>query len=276
MAAAIPSDVRAFSTPVAATSGALTLPDAETRLSLSFASPVSFTAFDEKQGGGGAKKWLPVGMSLLIPGTGEIYLGYYWRGAALVALEVAAWTGYVINSDDGNQKEVEYRRFADAHWAESKWIDDHNAWPANWPDEDKTYENLDSIGSDFSYSGWPGYHSHTFPEENAINYYENIGKYDWFISGWEDWDPIANPKQTDLRTQYRAMRKESDDAHDRAQRFVYLSLAVRAFSLVETTILVTRDKDKRVEQAARPDRELRLKTKAKGFMGGEVALEYRF
>ena len=273
-AAAIPSDVRSYKTITEATDESLELPDAETRLALTFAEPTRAYGFDDGDGGGGGLKWLPVGLSLLVPGTGEIYLGYYWRGAALVTLEVLAWAGYIKWTQEGDDLETEYRAFADEHWAESKWIDDHNAWGHVGDTGPRTFARLDSIGRDFSYDGWPGYHSHTFKYENQINYYENIGKYDWFISGWSDWDPLLNPMETALRTEYKAMRKESDDKHDDAQKFIYLSLALRAFSVIETAILV--NKDDKSEQAARPVQELRFKAKAKGLGGGELALEYKF
>jgi len=271
----IPSTVRSYSGPTDVLEEPLTLPEGRRPMVLDLSEPAGMALLDEDAGSSsGWKKWAPVGLSLLVPGAGEIYMGYYWRGAALVAMEVTAWTGYAINRDKGNQKEFDYRRFADAHWSEAKWIEDHNAL-YNYPGE-KTYEVLDSIGSDPNYDGWPGYHPYVFPEENAINYYENIGKYDWFISGWEDWDPLENAKETDLRTRYKAMRKESDDYLDRAQRFIYISIAARALSLIETTILVQKKSGRLGGGAAPPQKELRIDTRARGWMGGEVALEYRF
>lgn len=220
------------------------------------------------------RRYLPVVMSLLVPGAGEIYMGYYVRGAALVAAEIGAWTGYAYYHDKGLDSRAEYERFADAHWSYGKWIDDHALWrdPA-YVAVDPTFEALDSIGQNY-WDGWPPYHSWHSREEEKQNYYENIGKYDWFISGWEDWDAEARPRESGLRTTYRAMRKKSNDELDNATAFIYLSVAARVVSLVQTLILTRGDDSGGAEESPSPG--FSLSARATGPASGEVALVYRF
>ncbi|UCG50621.1 MAG: hypothetical protein JSW58_10460 [Candidatus Latescibacterota bacterium] len=223
-------------------------------------------------------KYIPVLLSLLVPGAGEIYMGYYKLGVPLVAVEAVAWTGYAVYHNKGLDSRAEYERFADEHWSYDKWIYDHPT-VRDLRDENRTFEMVDSIGRT-SWSGWPGYHTWHSREEEKQNYYENIGKYDWFISGWEDWewDDVANPddppRSTALRDVYRNMRKKSNDELDRAQKFIYLSLAARVVSLVETVLLVRKDQSDNNE--VKDEKKLSISARPTGLDSGRIVLKYRF
>ena len=224
--------------------------------------------------GGGRGRYLPVLFSALMPGTGELYLGYKWRGAALITLEVAAWAGYFYYRNEGLDSRDAYEAFADNYWSISKWIDHH---PVVYPENLSTPEQMDSVGLLQGSGEWPGYMPWVSREEDKQHFYENIGKYDWFISGWEDFYPDVDPfmTDTDLRDQYREMRKESNDQLDRADTFIYVSLGVRVFSIVETLFLVRGDGSSG-GSGDETQNQLRLRTRAKGFDGGEIFLQYSF
>lgn len=220
---------------------------------------------------GRPKGYEAVLFSLLIPGTGEIYLGYYWRGIALVGIEAAAWYGYASYRNDGLDERQAYEAYADVHWSESRWIGNH---PANecvdsTTTVDKDY--LTTVGNN-PCGGWPGWHSWAPKEEQKQNYYENIGKYDWFISGWSDWDPVGKPMDTAVRDTYRAMRKQSNDDLDTADRFIYLSMAARVFSLVETVLLL--HGNKKAQEGATSSHSLEIRST--GLYSAHIAYEYRF
>jgi hypothetical protein len=227
---------------------------------------------DENVSSGSKGTYLPVLYSLLIPGTGEIALGYPKRGVALIALEVAAWVGYATYRNKGLDGRAEFETFADAHWTEARWIVNHPVFEGR--PEEKTFENLDWIGQN-DWTGWPGYHTYAAKDDVKLNYYENIGKYDWFISGWEDWDPVAKPMNTDLRDQYRALRLQSNSDLDKADRFIYLSIVTRVFSVVETVILARQNAKNNGSETSEM-RSYSFKTRSTGLASGEVAFVYRF
>lgn len=219
-----------------------------------------------------ARKYLPVLYSLLVPGAGELVMGHYVRGSLLLAAELTAWTGYIHYHNQGLDSREAYEEFADAHWDYDRWIVNHLA-TQQLEAQDRTFEALDSIGRNV-WDQWPGYHTWHSKEEEKQNYYENIGKYDWFISGWEDWDPADAGRNTDLRDAYRAMRRTSNDELDKASKFVYLSIAARVCSLIDTFFLVRgRDGDS-VESRSRSG--FSLDAHATGFASGQVALVYHF
>jgi len=226
----------------------------------------------------GSPSYLPVLYSALIPGAGEIALGHWVRGSLMVALEVIAWTGYAKYDGDGVDWRTTYEAFADDHWSINDWIEYH---PTIYPTPHPGWEpaQMDSIGRVVSGSGtWPGYIPWVSRAEDKQHFYENIGKYDWYISGWEDVAAFVDanpgavyPQESDLRDQYRDMRIESDASFDTAKRFVYLSVATRVTSVLQTIFLVRRHASNNLEQS-----RVGVRARAYGLSGGEVALEVRF
>ena len=240
------------------------------RPSVAFSDELSAAQMPERQ------NWWPVLYSLIIPGTGELSMGYEKRGVALMIAEVVAWTGYFRNHDQGLDLRDEYETFADANWSQPKWIDEHpDVYPAL--SGITSLDDLEEIGRVKGGSGdWPGYIPWVSRGEDKQHYYENIGKYDWYISGWADWDPDLQLHETALRDQYRATRQASNDNLDTANRFVYLSIAARVFSLVETTLLVRRSRNSYDEQYSQVGNHWRFQAQPEGFRGAVVSLEYRF
>lgn len=226
-------------------------------------------ATDSKQ------SYWPLLYSALVPGLGEITMGYEKRGIFLMAMEVVAWAGYYTNHNDGLDERDAYEAFADQHWNFDKWIDEH---PAPCVNPGDTLEDVESCGQSLSGSGqWPGYIPYVSKEEDKQHYYENIGKYDWYISGWSDWDSSNIPytEDTDLRTQYRSMRQESNNSLDDANSFVWISVAARVFSLAETAIIIHNRRDD-AEAGGGEGSPVSLRARPRGYSGGEVALEVRF
>lgn len=224
------------------------------------------------------QSWWPVLYSALVPGLGELTMGYEKRGIALMLVEVAAWTGYITNHNDGLDEREAYEAFADEHWAQQKFIDDH---PLVWPLTGQDQDYLEEQGQAVSGSGgdwWTGYIPWVSKEEDKQHYYENIGKYDWFVSGWDDYDPTLDPPlaKSALREEYRSMRATSNESLDDANAFVWVSVAARAFSLVETAIIVHNRRDDAGEASVGHESNFALRARPRGFQGGELALEVRF
>jgi hypothetical protein len=190
--------------------------------------------------------FLPVLLSVLVPGAGEIYLGYYKRGAALVLMETAAWTGYAVYRNKGLDTRTAYEQYVNEHWDQTRWLLDHPSGP---------YLTLEDLEADGNSGEWKSHLKGSVSDnffympfisraQDKQHYYESVGKYNWFISGWDDWDSTLQPpdyhflEYTDHRTAYRSMRVQSNNQLEDADRFIYLSIAARAFSLVETIMLV--------------------------------------
>jgi hypothetical protein len=231
--------------------------------------PASTTAASEQS-------YWPVLYSALVPGAGELSMGYYKRGIALVAAEIIAWSGYYVNHNNGLDERDQYEAFADEYWSMDKWIQDHPCNVEQHGDGTRNLENLELCGQSGSGSGeWPGYIPYVSQADDKQHYYENLGKYDWYISGWDDWDSSQDPYATDTahRDEYRSMRQQSNDSLDKANEFIWLSVAARAFSLVETAIIVH---NRRGAVSAPDGSGMALRARPRGFDGGELALEVGF
>jgi len=141
-----------------------------------------------------------LGYSLLLPGAGEFYTKSYIQAAGFVLLEAGLWAGHFYYHSQGKKKEDEYKEFADKWWSETLYL----VW-------------YYSLGEDTSAA------VEHLPSTKNQQYYEMIGKYNWFVMGWIDaqdssWygdtdvSNIENPNRTtDKRVEYLSMRKKSND-----------------------------------------------------------------
>lgn len=198
--------------------------------------------------GGGSLR--PVLYSLLIPGLGEASLGHR-RGYAMMALDVASWVGVKHYHDQGNQKRQDYYDYLDAHWTEARLE------AAFGDSEDFAGSFFYDVNDYTDLSLWVS------REDDEREYYENAGKWDQFVFGWDDFsDPRGWPANwwqqtdptwddyTDLnsrilkdvrvsahREAYRALREDSNEAFDRRDTLVYVNMFTRVFSMVQVAYL---------------------------------------
>ncbi len=192
----------------------------------------------------------PVLYSLLVPGLGEASLGYR-RGYAMMALDVASWVGVKHYHDQGNQKRQDYYDYLDAHWTEARL-------------EAAFGDSEDFVGSFFyDVNDYTDLSLWVSREDDEREYYENAGKWDQYVFGWDDFsDPRGWPANwwqqtdptwddyTDLnsrilkdvrvsahREAYRALREDSNQAFDRRDSLVYVNMFTRVFSMVQVAYL---------------------------------------
>jgi hypothetical protein len=152
-------------------------------------------------------------MSLAVPGAGQLYVHRPIKAAGFLAAEVAAvlmWRNYNQRGFDEVQA---FKQFADEHWDFSAWVLRAPLFGgAGW---EGIIIGLDGTHSldfyvDMDGDGWPEIMGKTGEDgarfRQLINsdtsdflyvrkndeYYENIGKYNQFFSGWDDSDPL-NP-----------------------------------------------------------------------------------
>jgi hypothetical protein len=186
----------------------------------------------------------PILLSALVPGLGEASMGYK-RGYAMIALDLASWFGVKHYHDLGGEKRDDYIAFAEAHWSETELaeafggdeiLDSGTFYYGTTMDDDEDYTTL---------SLWVS------REDDYREYYENLGKWDQFVFGWDDFkDPRDlgvtigenrtsylkdDPRVSENRIVYRGMRADSNEAFDRrdfTMLFAILNRAVSVFDAV--------------------------------------------
>jgi hypothetical protein len=203
-------------------------------------------------------------MSLLIPGSGELYSGSI-RGLAFLGIEILSWTGYMYYDGKGEDERNNYQAFADLHYDPARYRDvinevcgkyenypDAPGWPCTDCEYEHCAEDLDP-GSDYSENRCEMVRGHfLLPEHKGQHYYEDLGKYDKYIFGWDDWYSNYEPVRDGIswatwvpgepwptlvppwdesvgmssanREKYREMRQQSNDYLDRATYFTWFVL----------------------------------------------------
>jgi hypothetical protein len=144
-------------------------------------------------------------MSAVIPGLGEIYTEEYLKAGIFVVIEAAVISTAVVFDKKGDNKTTEFQNYADDytnpkhHWS----VVDYAEWLANnkYPDpndielKEAFLDNI-IISSNTNLPPWERVNwaqlnaaetgSHKLPPHGEQQYYELIGKYHQYSSGWND------------------------------------------------------------------------------------------
>ncbi len=182
-------------------------------------------------------------LSAAVPGAGEFYAGAKYRAAAFFSVEIISWIVYFNRKDAGAKLETKYKKWADSHWNAYDWyLNGLNLPYVGIPDSTDDASHLIY----FEYNGQeypsnvdylnehlPGWESYLAADTvltpiRTRDYYENIGKYDQFASGWADFsssliagDSTASVKvaNSKYRANYLNQRYESNQALKMATNF---------------------------------------------------------
>jgi hypothetical protein len=109
-------------------------------------------------------------------------------------------------SNQGGKKNDAFEAYADAHWDSTRW-------------------NL-------HYDQTTDPNTHQLPSTKTQQYYEMIGKYNQFWTGWDD-SQGSSVKLTPNRKHYEDMRRDSNAAYKRASNCAMLVLANHVLSSLE-------------------------------------------
>jgi len=154
----------------------------------------------------------PLIMSLILPGSGQFYnKSPLWKTASFFGFEIATIVAWNYFQSEADKYKEAYQSYADQHWSLSNWVINSNSG------QNGTYDGR--AWSSFSaLTKLSGTHhmnlivSGTLAEELGFNkvssdsldsnpewglsddvivvrdrhFYENIGKYDQFLGGWDD------------------------------------------------------------------------------------------
>jgi len=181
--------------------------------------------------------------SLLIPGWGQTYAkSSIIKPILFLAVEVGSWAGYVKWHGDGNDLTDEFQRYADLNWiegdtSEADFTDpDNPIYPNLEPQSYRgdlldQYSTVDDDSLDFT---------HTLPDTRTQQYYEMIGKYDQFVTGWIGfWDDTTNVLP-EMRVTYENMRKKANDKLDDANTMILVSMLNHLISAFDAALAANR------------------------------------
>jgi len=223
---------------------------------------------DEGNGSGGRNKFLHILSSAVMPGSGEAMLGYK-RGYVMMAADIFAWTQYIHYGNRGDDLKQEFFDYADQHWSLYKLTAAYSGESnSGYTYDPNVMENDQGVPLGQAYLGVTSIHDvadldslnlYVSKEADKWEYYENLGKWDQFVFGWDD---FINPYDSVLtggyvptgtiedlrqfsdsyttsrhREEYRIMRGKSDDAYAKQDNWLLVNIGLRVFSVLQTAYL---------------------------------------
>ena len=170
-------------------------------------------------------------MSAVLPGSGEFYVGEYLKAAIFFAVEVTLITVAVVNNNEGDELTAEFEAFADEHWSAvdySEYMMDH------WQELGLSEQCVIDINTDGNLQPWErvnwndlnhceglvGVFSHRLPPHGQQQYYELIGKYKQYSSGWDEFNGTSYNQVPQIMKDYAVMRGNANDAYNVASTAV--------------------------------------------------------
>lgn len=171
-------------------------------------------------------------LSFLVPGAGEFYSGEYLKAGIFLGVEAAVITVALLYDKKGNDQTESFQNFANQNWDAFSYAE----WTLNHLDqlnvsitlEEKNYytENLfngESVNWDvlnaMERSIGNGY-SHSLPPFGDQQYYELIGKYPQYASGWNDFNSEDYHDISPNFTYYSGERGKANDYYNIASKAV--------------------------------------------------------
>ncbi len=186
-------------------------------------------------------------LSLALPGAGEFYNGDYLKSALFLAAEATAVALAVVYDGKGDDKTEFYENYANQYWSVKKyaqWTLD-NATRINSQVDPSQYNVFNNEGNvnwselnklENAIGNW---YSHRLAPRGDQQYYEMIGKYQQFNSGWSDFqDSEADPYNygdplTDMFLEYSDHRGEANDFYNVARWAVIGAVVNHILSAVD-------------------------------------------
>lgn len=194
--------------------------------------------------------WLAAGLSLVVPGSGEVYAKSYWRAAAFFLADVAFWYAAYKYNNKGNRQTDSFQDFANQHWSVVQYATyaeqtlkpqgSNYAWripgkEGRPPWEQVNWAELNRMERDISATSPGQYYSHILPPYNDQQYYELIGKYPQFNQGWDDAPASFNYGEplTQRFVYYSGERGKANDFYNSASTFVTIAIINHVVSALD-------------------------------------------
>ncbi|HEY3294339.1 MAG TPA: hypothetical protein VGL38_02775 [bacterium] len=224
--------------------------------------------------------------SLIIPGSGELYSGQWWRAIPFFALEVGSWAVFATYHGKGNKKTDEFQAYAG--WRDTPNNFDTRAYlyaeyliasdsikNGGRPTYHGNFEDYGSLPWDERYQSLPAPFTHDVNTTDQQQFYEMIGKYflqfgwgwkdtynsgiGWTDAGRANWaDPAAGQTPDNTATiafdggsamffHYRDMRGLANSYYNKGNTAMEIVLANHILSALDAAFAV-RSANKRLEK----------------------------
>lgn len=246
----------------------------------------------------------PLLYSLIFPGLGQYKNGDpLWKPALFAGIEIASIAGWVQWNKQAEDIRNQYEKFGDIHWTLKGWVENTLLIPvisvSEYPDfkingTHKLTLHLSGILADdfgefvssdslVTHPEW--IYSDNIDLSKDQHFYENIGKYDQFVGGWddiEDWyaeektveDTIEIILKTPNKNDYINKRAKSNQFLKMANYAVTAVMFNHIISGLEAVLTNQRQARKKAQQS-KTDVGLYFDPKTKYGIGG-ISVSYKW
>ena len=183
-------------------------------------------------------------LSALVPGLGEWYAGSKKRGLAFFGAEAALVGLWAAWKGKGNDLEEEFRAVADEHWDPLNYL----AWRGSTIANNSSITHALPCSSEVVEVYIPAMQQSRSADFGGCassqiqQYYELIGKYDQFASGWTDLvrrstgNAIAPTEVDSVENFHSERRLRYEDQRDESNRFLKRASTVSGVILINHVI----------------------------------------
>lgn len=187
--------------------------------------------------------FLAAGLSLILPGLGEYYVGdQIWRGIIFTSLDAVLWYGHFTYLSRGDDSTVAFQTYADTNWLPSKYSDSlnmllgeiHREYRILDPNDFSQINKAEDTLAQSNLSRVPM--SHRLPPKGSQQYYELISKYIQFTYGWRD-AQSSDPDMSANFQRHAEMRANMNAQYETADYFLFGLIFNRVFSAVDAALL---------------------------------------
>jgi hypothetical protein len=168
--------------------------------------------------------------SMMVPGAGQFYNDSKIKAGLFLGIEIASWTDWLVNHNQGQKKTTAYNNFADQYWSATEYT--------NWLIE--TYGVTSDTAEFVNEKGERTRFTHHLPTTKTQQYYEMIGKYDQFRYGWDDTDYRLGKDTSPLRRVYLNDRATANDYFTKAKLGAIVAIANHLLSAFDAALSAKR------------------------------------
>ncbi len=161
--------------------------------------------------------------SLVLPGAGEFYSEEYLKAGIFAGVEILLITTAIVYNNKGDDQTSHFEDYADERWSVVKYAE----WLNEYHDKEITIDPNTSLNP-WERVNWNELNtneegSHTLPPYGTQQYYELIGKYYQYSSGWDDYSGGENNTLTSPNFHYYSgMRGDANDYYNVSSKAVML------------------------------------------------------
>jgi hypothetical protein len=203
---------------------------------------ISYTDRQVATGAEGTRKngLLAAGLSLILPGLGEYYVGdQAWRGAIFTGIEIGLWYGRFHFNARGDDSNSVFHAWGDSMWHSTRYVaylDSlmRNQGRTSLVNDPNNFSQVNAESDTLTVLGFTGL-AHNLPQRGSEDYYQMLAEYVQFVPGWaDDISHIASNSRDFQR--YIDLSANTDHQYEIANDFLYGIILNHVLSAIDAAL----------------------------------------